>query len=101
MGNWVQAVLLNPPRHRRRLRRGLEDWCHLYQHAVNADCSETLSSALASAGWNWKGGTEYPGPLGPLSCWVERQTARIVASHLLMGFELDLYEPRDFAMIYW
>lgn len=41
-GNWVQAVLLNAPRHRRRLRRGLEDWCHLYQHAINADCSEAL-----------------------------------------------------------
>jgi hypothetical protein len=22
-------------------------------------------------------------------------------SHLLMGFELQLYEPADYAMIYW
>jgi hypothetical protein len=101
VGNWVQAVLLNPARHRRRLRRGLEDWAHLYQHAVNADCSETFGRAAAAAGWGWKGATEYPGPLGPLSAWVERQTARIIAAHLLMGFELDLYEPRDHGMLYW
>jgi hypothetical protein len=101
VGNWVQAVLLNPARHRRRLRRGLEDWCHLYQHAVNADCSEAFGSAATAAGWGWRGAAEYPGPLGPLSAWVERQTARVVAAHLLMGFELELYEPRDYAMLYW
>jgi hypothetical protein len=101
VGNWVQALLLNPARHRRRLRRGLEDWCHLYQHAVNADCSEAFGGAAAAAGWVWRGVVEYPGPVGPLSGWVERQTAWIVAAHLLMGFELDLYEPRDYAMLYW
>jgi len=101
VGNWVQAALLNPARHRRRLRRGLEDWCHLYQHAINADCSETFGGAAVAAGWVWRGGGEYPAPLGPLSCWVERQTARVVASHLIMGFELELYEPRDYAMLYW
>lgn len=101
VGNWVQAALLNPARHRRRLRRGLEDWCHLYQHAVNADCSEAFAGVARSAGWAWRGGVDYPGPLGPLTAWVERQTARVVASHLLMGFELDLYEPRDYAMLYW
>jgi hypothetical protein len=101
IGNWVQAALLNPARHRRRLRRGLEDWAHLYQHAVNADSSEPFALAATSAGWGWKGPAEYPGPVGPLSAWVERQTARIIAAHLLMGFELDLFEPRDYAMIYW
>ncbi|KAI8470361.1 MAG: Mak10 subunit, NatC N-terminal acetyltransferase-domain-containing protein [Monoraphidium minutum] len=101
VGNWAQAVLLNPARHRRRLRRGLEDWCHLYQHAVNADCSDALAAAVGGAGWGWRGGRDYPGPLGPLSAWVERQTARVVAAHLLMGFELELYEPRDYASIYW
>lgn len=54
-----------------------------------------------SAGWNWDSEGQYPEPLGPFSCWVERATARIVATHLLMGFELELYEPRDYAMIYW
>lgn len=101
VGNWVQAVLLNPARHRRRLRRGLEDWCHLYQHGINADSSEAFTTAALTAGWRWPGGGEYPEPVGPLSCWVERQTARIVAAHMLMGFELELYEPRDYAMLYW
>ncbi len=37
VGNWVQAMLLNPSRSRRRLRRSMDDWANLYQHALNAD----------------------------------------------------------------
>jgi hypothetical protein len=33
-------MLMNSCRMRRRLRKGLEDWGHLYQHALNADFSE-------------------------------------------------------------
>ncbi|GBF89805.1 hypothetical protein Rsub_02975, partial [Raphidocelis subcapitata] len=101
VGNWAQAALLNPARHRRRLRRGLDDWAHLYQHAVNADCSDAFGSAALAAGWAWRGPDEYPGPLGPLTAWVERQTARVMATHIAAGFELELYEPRDYAALYW
>lgn len=38
---------------------------------------------------------------GPLSTWVECQTAAAEALHLLLGFELELYSPSEFAMIYW
>ena len=30
---------MNPCRQRRRLRRGLEDWGHLFHHALNAEFS--------------------------------------------------------------
>jgi hypothetical protein len=38
---------------------------------------------------------------GPLATWVEAETCSVMLSHLLMGFELQLYEPADYAMIYW
>jgi hypothetical protein len=38
---------------------------------------------------------------GPLATWVESETAWVMSRHLLMGFELQLYEPADYTMIYW
>jgi hypothetical protein len=38
---------------------------------------------------------------GPLATWVESETAWVMVRHLLMGFELQLYEPADYTMIYW
>lgn len=38
---------------------------------------------------------------GPLATWVESETAWVMVVHLLMGFELQLYEPADYTMIYW
>jgi hypothetical protein len=40
VANWCQAMLMNPCRTRRRLRKGLGDWGNLFDHAVNADFSE-------------------------------------------------------------
>lgn len=50
----LQAMLLNPCRQRRRLRRGLDDWSNLYQHAVNADYDPAFIKKLQSMGWNWQ-----------------------------------------------
>jgi len=38
---------------------------------------------------------------GPLATWVETETAWVLVRHLLMGYELQLYEPVDYTMIYW
>ena len=47
-------MCLNRGRLRRRLRKTLrDDWCHLYQHALNADACPELKSSLANAGWTW------------------------------------------------
>jgi hypothetical protein len=53
VSNLVLAALLNRPRHRRRLRRGLEDWANLYQHALNAELEPAGQEYLAAAGWRW------------------------------------------------
>ncbi len=42
-----------------------------------------------------------PSPQGPLGTWVEYETCGTILHHLLMGFPLELYEPKEYDMIYW
>jgi hypothetical protein len=53
-GNWVQEALLNRSRQRRRLRRGLEDWGHMFQHGLNGDMCEEWEQLVAKKGWLWR-----------------------------------------------
>jgi hypothetical protein len=64
IGNYLQALCLNRPRVRRRLRRGLEDWQHMRAHAMNADrCDELLSFLTSSkGGWSLTDHLDSPGP---------------------------------------
>jgi hypothetical protein len=38
---------------------------------------------------------------GPCAAWVEKGCAAVLLQHFLLGFELDLYQPKEFCMIYW
>lgn len=38
---------------------------------------------------------------GPCASWVEKSCAAVLLQHFLMGFELDLYQPKEFCMLYW
>ena len=40
-------------------------------------------------------------PQGPCALWVEKSCAAVLLQHFLMGFELDLYQPKEFCMLYW
>jgi hypothetical protein len=51
--NYCQAMLLNRCRQRRRLRRCLDDWGHLYHHGVNADITAPFQRYLKQVGGNW------------------------------------------------
>lgn len=33
--------------------------------------------------------------------WVEEQTYWIASRFLMLGFELDLYSPSEYCMVYW
>ena len=103
VGNWCQAMLMNPCRTRRRLRRGLEDWGHLYQHALGADHSPRLIEHVTKRGWKWQArAPQGQDPISrPLSSWVERETCSCMLQHLLNGFDLDLYQTQELVMIYW
>jgi hypothetical protein len=53
-GNVLQAMLMNPSRTRRRLRRGLDDWANLFQHALNADNDPRFGAYMLAHGWTWE-----------------------------------------------
>ena len=38
---------------------------------------------------------------GPLMCWVEKECAHMLLQHLVLGFELELYAPEEFCMMFW
>jgi hypothetical protein len=38
---------------------------------------------------------------GPNATWVEKECAGVLLQHLTMGFELDLYAPEEFCMLFW
>lgn len=38
---------------------------------------------------------------GPCAAWVEKGCAAVLLQHFLLGFELDLYQPKEFCMLYW
>eukprot|EP00798_Chlamydomonas_sp_ICE-L_P013810 gene13810-19726_t len=126
--NWCQAMMMNSSRQRRRLRRGLEDWGNLYQHALNADTSPEYSELASKIGWTWEPAQDDPqqhkadtspeyselaskigwtwepaqdDPQGPLGTWVELETASNMLSHLLVGAELEMYQPKEYSMVYW
>ncbi|GLI71073.1 hypothetical protein VaNZ11_015990 [Volvox africanus] len=101
--NVFQAMLMNRCRCRRRLRRCLDDWYNMYHHGLNADVVPEVREYFKSSGWRWRplDGMPADDEQGPLSSWVEIQTTFTMLHHLLLGFELELYEPLEYDMIYW
>jgi hypothetical protein len=64
VSNFLQALCLNRPRVRRRLRSGIEDWQRMRTHALNADHSDELVTFLLSSksGWALEVGPDMVGP---------------------------------------
>ena len=50
---WCQDMCLNRARQRRRHRRAVEDWAHLYEHALAADTAPAFLDWLPASGWQW------------------------------------------------
>lgn len=103
---WCHAMCLNRSRQRRRHRRAMEDWGNLFEHALNADASVSFQDWLRlRSGWQWHLPAEQADhpeeALGPCSSWVEKGCSAVLLQHFLMGFELNLYQPKEFCMIYW
>jgi hypothetical protein len=55
VAGWCQDMCLNRARQRRRHRRSIEDWFHLYEHALNADASPSFQKWLQTpaSAWHW------------------------------------------------
>lgn len=63
--NWCQCMCLNQCRQQRRLRKGLEDWRNLLDHAYAADASQGFIDYIIKMNWKWSpqqtdGGVQLP-----------------------------------------
>ncbi|KAK9901701.1 hypothetical protein WJX75_009287 [Coccomyxa subellipsoidea] len=99
VAGWCQDMCLNRARQRRRHRRTVEDWAHLYDHAANADMSPEFQLWMAESGWQWQ--MKEGDSQGPCGCWVEKECASMLLQHLQLGFELDVYAPEEYCMLFW
>ncbi|CAL8468026.1 g7565 [Coccomyxa elongata] len=99
VAGWCQDMCLNRARQRRRHRRTVEDWAHLWDHAANADASPEFQAWMAEHGWQWQ--MKGSDPQGPCGCWVEKECASMLLQHLQLGFELDVYAPEEYCMLFW
>lgn len=54
VAGWCQDMCLNRARQRRRHRRTVEDWAHLWDHAANADTSPEFQAWMGEHGWQWQ-----------------------------------------------
>lgn len=103
---WCHSMCLNRSRQRRRHRRSMEDWANLFEHALNADASEPFQDWLHHrSSWRWQGPADqvdHPEEaLGPCASWVEKSCSAVLLQHFMLGFELSLYQPKEFCMLYW
>lgn len=99
---WCHTMCLNRCRQRRRLRRLLEDWRNMTDHAFNAEASEEVQQWFNKHGWTWRPNDDEGYPLaGPVTAWVESISSWTMAAHLSLGIQLDLYAPHEFCAVYW
>jgi hypothetical protein len=99
---WCHTMCLNRPRQRRRLRRLLEDWRNMTDHAFNAESSDGAQRYFTQHKWNWKAVDSENNPLaGPVTAWVESEAAKTMGAHIMLGFQLDLYYPYEYCVMYW
>ena len=55
-----------------------------------------------NSAWNLNAETiAQHGMQGPCTTWVEKTCAGVMLQHFLLGFELDLYQPKEYCMLYW
>ena len=89
-GSYIRLRLnnVNRGRERRRLRHFLIDWSPLQE------LGEQLDGQLAEAGW-------LDPSVQPFGGWALALVAESMCRFLLLGFELELYQPHEMPMIYW
>lgn len=99
---WCHTMSLNRSRQRSALTRLLEDWRNMMEHAYNAESDAAVQKWFIKRQWKWKVKDEAGNPFaGPLSAWVEYETACSMLRYAMLGIPLDLYAPHEFCALYW
>ncbi|XP_023002807.1 N-alpha-acetyltransferase 35, NatC auxiliary subunit isoform X1 [Cucurbita maxima] len=94
--NLLKVLCTNSAWQRRKLGKILQDWRVIYMQmemAFKRDFSEILSISNGENAWMKI--------FQHILVWVEEQTYWISTRFLVLGFELELYSPSEYCMVYW
>ncbi|XP_062149262.1 uncharacterized protein LOC133857901 [Alnus glutinosa] len=94
--NTLKILCTNSAWQRRKLGKMLQDWRVIYvqlELAFRKDFGDILNSPDDE--------NVYMKIFQHILLWVEEQTYWIASRFLLLGFELELYSPSEYCMVYW
>ncbi|XP_061950632.1 uncharacterized protein LOC133673757 isoform X2 [Populus nigra] len=94
--NMLKVLCTNAAWQRRKLGKILQDWRAIYVQLELAFRKEFGEGSSISNGENASAGI-----LKHILIWVEEQTYWIAHRFLVLGFELELYSPSEYCMVYW
>lgn len=94
--NMLKILCTNSAWQRRKLGKMLQDWRVIYvqlELAFRKDFGDVLSSPDDE--------NVCMKTFQHILLWVEEQTYWIASRFLILGFELELYSPSEYCMVYW
>ncbi|KAG8060622.1 hypothetical protein GUJ93_ZPchr0002g24536 [Zizania palustris] len=94
--NLLKILCTNTAWQRRKLGKSLQDWstiCIQLEHALKREFGETRN-VLPHENMCMRVSKQ-------LLVWTQEHTYWIAYRFLILGFELDLYSPREYCMVYW
>ncbi|KAL5850604.1 hypothetical protein ACOSQ4_008617 [Xanthoceras sorbifolium] len=94
--NMLKILCTNAAWQRRKLGKILQDWRVIYVQLELAFRNECGSVSSISDDENI-----CVKIFKHILNWVEEQTYWIASRYLMLGFELDLYSPSEYCMVYW
>ncbi|KAI5681918.1 hypothetical protein M9H77_03146 [Catharanthus roseus] len=94
--NLLRILCTNAAWQRRKLGKVLQEWRIIYMQLEISFTHEfgDISSSSNGENLNMK-------ICNHILIWVEEQTYWIASRFLMLGFELDLYSPSEYCMVYW
>ncbi|CAI0629391.1 unnamed protein product [Linum tenue] len=94
--NMLKIVCTNTAWQRRKLGKSLQDWRVIY---VQLELAFTNKFGEVLATSNDENGVARV--VKQILIWLEEQAYWIAFRFLMLGFELELYSPSEFFMVYW
>ncbi|KAF8013908.1 hypothetical protein BT93_I1691 [Corymbia citriodora subsp. variegata] len=94
--NLLKILSTNAAWQRRKLGKILQDWRVIHIQLELALRQEIGEESGLSADQNGRRDI-----LRQILVWVEEQTFWIASRFLMLGFELELYSPSEYCMVYW
>ncbi|CAL9222727.1 unnamed protein product [Arabidopsis halleri] len=97
MINLLKILCANTPWQRRKLGKILNDWSvfHVQMGITVGQLMQQVTSHTP------KNGDKSLVILNHISGWLEEQINWVAIRFLMLGFDLDLYSPSEYCMVYW